>query len=118
MESYTAMREDRQMLVITHISQLLDLITGIGGFIVPLILWATQKDRVMGMDEHGKMIMNFQISLFLYSIICIPLIFLFGIGLLLLGIIWIFGIVLPIINAIKASNGEPCNYPFSLKLIS
>ena len=112
------MREDRQLLVITHISQLLDLITGIGGFIVPLILWATQKDRVLGMDEHGKMIMNFQISLFLYSIICIPLIFLFGIGLLLLGIVWIFGIVLPIINAIKASNGEPCNYPFSLQLIT
>ncbi|MDT0648447.1 DUF4870 domain-containing protein [Zunongwangia sp. F260] len=118
MESYTAMREDRQMLVIAHSSQLLDLITGIGGFIVPLILWATQKDKVLGMDEHGKMIMNFQISLFLYSIVCIPLIFLFGIGLLLLGIIWIFGIVLPIINAIKASNGEPCSYPFTLQLIS
>ncbi|MDT0690333.1 DUF4870 domain-containing protein [Salegentibacter sp. F188] len=118
MESYTAMREDRQMLVIAHISQLLDLITVIGGFIVPLILWATQKDRVLGMDEHGKMIMNFQISLFLYSIVCVPLIFLFGLGLLLLAVVWIFGIVLPVINAIKASNGEPCHYPLTLKLIS
>ena len=48
------MREDNQLLVITHLSQLLDLVTGIGGFIVPLIIWATQKDKVAGMDMHGK----------------------------------------------------------------
>ncbi|MDT0644553.1 DUF4870 domain-containing protein [Zunongwangia sp. F363] len=117
METYAAMREDRQMLVITHISQLLDLITGFGGFIVPLILWATQKDKVIGMDAHGKMVMNFQISLFIYSIICIPLIFLFGIGFLLLGVVWVFGIIMPIINAINASNGEPCHYPLTIELI-
>ena len=80
------MREDNQMLVMTHLSQLLDLVTGIGGFIVPLILWLTQKDKVAGMDMHGKMIINFQISLFIYSIICIPLILLFGLGILGLGI--------------------------------
>ena len=57
------MREDNQMLVLTHLSQLLDLVTGIGGFIVPLVLWLTQKDKVAGMDMHGKMILNFQISL-------------------------------------------------------
>lgn len=39
------MREDNQMLVITHLSQLLDLVTGIGGFIVPLILWLTSTLR-------------------------------------------------------------------------
>ncbi|WP_373059920.1 DUF4870 domain-containing protein [Zunongwangia sp. H14] len=117
METYSAMREDRQILIITHISQLLDLITGFGGFIVPLILWATQKEKVIGMDEHGKMVMNFQISLFIYSIICIPLIFLFGIGFLLLGLIWVFGIVMPIINAINVSNGVACSYPFTIEII-
>ncbi len=111
------MREDKQLLVITHLSQLLDFITGIGGFIVPLIIWLTQKEQVAGMDMHGKMILNFQISLFIYSIISIPLIFLFGLGIFLLIAIGLMALVLPILNAIKVSNGEMPDYPLSIKFL-
>ncbi|MCB7480525.1 DUF4870 domain-containing protein [Christiangramia sediminis] len=111
------MREDNQMLVMTHLSQLLDLVTGIGGFIVPLILWLTQKDKVAGMDMHGKMILNFQISLFIYSIICIPLIFLFGLGFLGLIVIGLIALILPIMNALKVSNGEMPYYPLSIEFL-
>ena len=76
------MKEDKQLLVITHLSQLLDFVTGIGGFIIPLVLWLTKKDEVRNMDFHGKAIMNFRISMFIYILICIPLILLFGLGLL------------------------------------
>ena len=117
METYSAMREDRQMLMIMHLSQLLDFVTGIGGFIVPLILWATQKDKIQDMDEQGKEIINFQISLVIYSIVCIPLIFLFGLGFLFLILVGILGLIFPIINAIKASNGEPTNYPMTIRII-
>ncbi len=112
------MREDKQLLMVTHLSQLLDFITGIGGFIVPLIIWLTQKERVLGMDEHGKMILNFQISLFIYAIVSIPLIFLFGLGILLLIVIGILGLVFPIINAIKVNNGESPEYPFAIKFFN
>lgn len=111
------MREDRQLLVITHLSQLLDFVTGIGGFIVPLIIWWTQKEQVAGMDPHGKMILNFQISLFIYSIISIPLIILFGLGIFLLGAIWLLGLIFPILNAIKVNNGEMPNYPLSIQFL-
>lgn len=111
------MREDNQLLVITHLSQLLDLVTGVGGFIVPLILWLTQKDKVAGMDMHGKMILNFQISLFIYSIVSIPLILLFGIGLLMLIIIGLIALILPIMNAIKVSNGEMPYYPLTIEFL-
>lgn len=113
----TIMREDRQLLMLTHLSQLLDLVTGIGGFIVPLVIWLTQKDKVLGMDEHGKMVLNFQISLFIYSIISIPLILLFGLGILLIIIIGIIAIVFPILNAIKVNNGEIPSYPLSMNII-
>ena len=111
------MREDNQMLMIAHLSQLLDLVTGIGGFIVPLVLWLTQKDKVAGMDMHGKMILNFQISLFIYSIICIPLIIFLGLGILLLIVIGIIALVFPILNAIKVSNGEMPYYPLTIEII-
>jgi len=111
------MREDNQLLVITHLSQLLDLVTGIGGFIVPLIIWATQKDKVAGMDMHGKMIINFQISIFIYSIICIPLIILFGLGIILLILVGLLALILPILNAIKVSNGEMPYYPLTIQFL-
>lgn len=111
------MRQDNQLLVLTHLSQLLDLITGMGGLIVPLIIWLTQKDKVVGMDLHGKMILNFQISILIYSLVSIPLIFLFGLGIILLIGIAIIALVFPILNAIKVSNGETPGYPLSIEFI-
>ena len=70
------MKENRQLLVLTHLSQLLDFVSGIGGFVVPLILWLTKKDEIRNMDETGKAILNFRISMFIYVLICIPLILL------------------------------------------
>lgn len=110
----TIMREDKQLLVLSHLSQLLDYITGFGGFIVPLILWIINKDRVVHMDVHGKSILNFQISILIYCLLSIPAIFLFGLGIITLILVGILAFILPIINAVKASNGEEPNYYISI----
>lgn len=112
------MRQDNQLLVITHLSQLITLITGFGSLLLPLVLWLTQKEKVYQMDAHGKNIVNFQLSLIVYAIICIPLILLFGLGLLGFVVLGIISIVFPIINAIRANNGETPKYPLSLNFIS
>lgn len=115
---HTMKRTDNQLIVITHLAQLLTYVTGFGGLIVPLVIWATQKDNVEGMDVHGKSILNFQLSVLIYSIISIPLIFVFGLGILTLILIGIIAFVMPIVNAIKASNGELPSYPLSLNFVS
>ena len=51
-------REDTTLLALTHLSQLLDYVTGFVGTIAPLLLWLANKDRVIDMDEHGKAILN------------------------------------------------------------
>lgn len=112
------MREDRTLIIITHLSQLITLVTGFGSLIIPLILWLTQKEKVYQMDSHGKNIINFQLSLIVYCIICVPLILLFGLGLLGLAVLGLIAIVFPVINAIKASNGETPKYPLSFNFIS
>ncbi|GGD40810.1 DUF4870 domain-containing protein [Muriicola marianensis] len=113
----TTLREDRQLLVVTHLTQLLSYIIGFGGLIVPLIIWLTSKDRVVGMDEHGKAIINFQLSLILYFILSIPAILLLGLGILgIIGVI-ILGFVLPIVNAVRASNGEGPSYFMTIRFI-
>lgn len=111
------MKEDNQLLVITHLSQLLDLISGIGGFIVPLVLWLTKKDEIFGMDAHGKAILNFRISMFIYILICIPLVLFLGLGILGFITIGIFYLIFPIINAIRVSNNQAPNYPFSIAFL-
>ncbi|MCT8341142.1 DUF4870 domain-containing protein [Luteirhabdus pelagi] len=116
--NHTQKRVDTQLLVITHLSQLLYYVTGFGGLIVPLILWLTQRDKVIDMDEHGKAVVNFQISLILYTIISIPAILLLGLGILMLIAVGILGFVLPIINAVKANNGEAPSYFMTIRFIS
>jgi len=112
------MKEDNQLIVITHLSQLVTLLIGFGSLLIPLLLWITQKEKVFQMDEHGKNIINFQLSLIIYFLICFPLILLFGLGLLGFIILGIISIIYPVVNAIKASRGEIPKYPISFNFIS
>lgn len=114
----TEKRTDTSMLVLTQLSQLLTYVTGFGGLIVPLILWLTQRDQVEGMNEHGKSIVNFQLTLLLIAVLSIPAILLFGLGILSLIYVGIIGFILPIVNAIKASNGEPPSYFSTIRFIN
>ncbi|MDO1514359.1 DUF4870 domain-containing protein [Maribacter confluentis] len=112
------LREDRNLLVVTHLSQYLYFVTGFGGLIVPLVIWLTSKDSVIGMDEHGKSIINFQLSLILYLIIGIPGILFFGLGILVLIFSGILSLIIPAVNAIKASNGQSPSYFGTFRFIS
>ncbi|WP_027076148.1 DUF4870 domain-containing protein [Maribacter antarcticus] len=114
----SVLREDQSVLVIAHLTQYLNYITGIGGLLVPLALWLTMKDTVIGMDEHGKSIINFQLSLILYVIIGIPAILLFGLGIILLVFTGILSLIMPLINAVRASNGESPSYFGTIRFIS
>lgn len=110
-------RVDNNLLVATHLCQLLTYVSGFGGLVVPLILWLTQKDKVANMDIQGKQIVNFQISIFVYSLLSIPLIFLFGLGIVLLIAIGVLSFVLPIVNAIKVTNHQQPVYFMNITFI-
>ena len=111
------MRIDRPLLAVTHITQLLNYITRFGGLIVPLIIWLASRDRVEGMDEHGKAVVNLQLSLLLYVILSIPAILLLGLGILTLIGTGILGFVLPIVNAVRATNGEGPSYFMTIRFL-
>lgn len=111
------MREDNKTVMLMHLSQLLDFITGVGGLIVPLIIWLVKRDEIYALDKHGKAVINFQLSMLLLGIIAIPLVLLLGLGIIiLLAIPFIIGIF-AILNAIKASNGEHPYYPLTIEFL-
>ncbi|MGC6421858.1 MAG: DUF4870 domain-containing protein [Flavobacteriaceae bacterium] len=111
------MKEDRQLLVLMHLSQLIDLITGIGGLLVPLILWSLKKDEVLEVDQHGKAIINFQLSMILYAILAFPLLLLLGLGIVVWIVVGLFCLIYPIINAVRASSGQLPYYPLSIPFV-
>jgi len=106
----SAQRTDNQLLALTHVSQLLTYITGFGGLVVPLVIWLTTKDTVKGMDEHGR-------SIVMILALSIPAILLLGLGLLGFLFIGIVGFILPIVNAIRAANGESPNLFSTIRFI-
>jgi uncharacterized Tic20 family protein len=111
------MIENRQLIVLMHLAQLLDLLTGVGGLIVPLVIWSVKKEEVYQLDRHGKQIINFQLSMILYSLIAIPLVFLLGFGFLILIAVGLLCLVYPIVNALRVSSGQDAIYPFSIRFL-
>lgn len=108
--------EERQMGLIMHLSQLANVIFFPIGIVAPIVIWQTQKDKMPALDAHGKMVVNFMISMTIYMIVSVILMLVI-VGFLTIIAAAIMGIVFPIIGAIKANNGELWSYPLTIKFL-
>ncbi len=83
------------------------------GFILPLVVYFAMRHESEYVAGNARSALNFHLSLLLYGICCIPLIFvLIGIPLLILMALASF--VLSIVAAIKASDGGCFKYPLAI----
>ena len=105
---------ENSYLLLMHLSQFLMFM--FVGFIIPIIMWLLNKDNSTNVDMHGKNIINFMASMFIYfsvaGILCVILI-----GLPILIILGILEFVFIIMAALKAGNGEYWEYPLSIKFL-
>ena len=108
--------DQRQMGMFLHLSQLAGFVIPFGGIILPVILWQTQKEKMPALDAHGKMVVNFMLSVLIYAIVSVILMFVL-VGFLTLLAVAIIHIVFPIVGAIKANNGELWDYPLTIKFL-
>jgi len=53
----------------SHLSALTQYFIPFGNFIFPIIIWSSAKKNSEFADHHGRQIINFQLSLFLYSLL-------------------------------------------------
>jgi len=88
----------------------------LSGIIAPLIVWQIKKDDHPFIDKNGKEALNFQISVGIYALVCIPLCFV-CVGMVLLPAVYIFNLVFLLIAGIKANNGESYRYPLCIRFI-
>ena len=109
-------KDERTWAMLCHFSAFTGLIFPFGNFLAPLIIWLIKKEEMPFVEEHGKEVLNFQISMTIYllisGILCIILI---GIP-ILIGLV-IFCFIITIIAAISANDGKSYRYPINLRLI-
>ena len=99
--------------ILIHLSQLLNFCAPPCGIVIPIVLWALGKDKSPQVDQHGKIVLNWLISSFIYGLVIAILCFLL-IGLLLVPVLAILMIAFPVIGAVKANEGTAWNYPLSI----
>lgn len=87
-----------------------------GHLLGPLVVWLIKKNEYPFVDEQGKESLNFQISVTIYSLPLFILIFVL-VGIPLLIALFVVDVILVIVAAVKASNGESYRYPLTIRFI-
>lgn len=108
--------QERTWAMACHLAALAGLVTGLGFILGPLVVWILKKDQYPLVDDQGKESLNFQISMFIYGLISAVLILVL-IGFVLLAVIGIFDLIMIIVAAVAANNGERYRYPLTIRLI-
>lgn len=117
-----------------HLSPLVGLIgVPFGNILGPLVVWLIKRQEHPFLDDQGKEALNFQISLTLYAlaaglvvaplffvgallpllpaIALLPVVILGGVALL------VFGLVMIVIAALRANEGEAYRYPVTIRVV-
>ncbi len=100
-------------LMLLHLSQLASFVIPLAGLVLPIVMWATNKDLDPRIDAHGKVVLNWTISAVIYAIVSAILCLVF-IGFLLLMALGICSLVFCIVGGIKANGGTLWKYPMSI----
>ncbi len=103
----------REWAMFLHLSQLLGFLLPFGGVIAPLLIWQVKKDELPDIDDHGRVVMNWALSVLIYFVGAVVLAFVL-IGIPLLLVLAVLAVVFPIIGGIKANEGELWRYPLSI----
>ena len=102
--------------MLMHLSQYSGYIVPLAGWVLPIVMWTTNKDKSELVNQHGINILNWMISSLIYAIIGLILLIIV-IGVFWLIALFIVSLIFTIIGAIKASNGEVYKYPLSITFI-
>jgi uncharacterized Tic20 family protein len=107
-----ASQEDRTLALLTHLSGILL------SFIVPLVVWLTNKDKADKgwLNDQAKEALNFQITIAIAYVACMVLAVII-IGGLLAPVVWLVNLILCILAGVKANEGVSYRYPFAIRLI-
>ena len=102
---------DKIWSMFSHLSMLLGV-----GIILPLVVYLAMRKESEYLAQNAREALNFHISIYIYAICCIPLVFVV-IGIPMLILLGIVSFILAIVATVKAADGACYRYPLSLRLV-
>ncbi|HEY0666603.1 MAG TPA: helix-turn-helix domain-containing protein [Sphingobacteriaceae bacterium] len=128
------LRQDKTFLILINLSALSFMIFPLLGIIVPLMIWMAKRDEIQDMNETGKKILNFQISVAIVQLLIFASIstMIFNISehseprnmfstfkIIMVSqlVLGLYNVVMIVINAIRISNGDKAKYVPALRFL-
>lgn len=108
-----APQNDRTVGAIAHLSSLVG-----AGLIVPIVIYFLKRDESEFATHHAREAINFHLSVMLAAILSIPLMIVFGLGVLTLLVTVIGAVIYSIIAGVRALDGEWYEYPYCIRFLS
>jgi uncharacterized protein len=117
--------EERGWGVAAHLSAFVGAWVALA-FLGPLVVWLLGRERHPFVDHHAKEALNFNLSWLLFGVVggviaVLGAVVTLGLGLIAIvplaiafGLAWI---ILPIVAAVKAGNGEGYRYPLTIRFV-
>lgn len=102
---------DKALMLLCHLSMFVG-----APFVLPFIVWLLKRRESDGVGAHAAEALNFHLSWVLWSILCIPLMWI-GIGFVVVSALWLAGLILAVVGAVKASDGILYRYPLTLRVV-
>jgi hypothetical protein len=111
-----ATKDEKNWGMLCHLAALAGYVIPLGNIIRPLFVWLVKKDEFSFVDDQGKESLNFQITMTIFIFVSIVLIIVL-IGIPLLVGLAVLDLILVIVAAIKASEGQQYRYPLNIRFI-
>jgi hypothetical protein len=108
---------ERTWGMLAHLSALAGVVVWLLGCVLgPLAVYLSRRDQSQFVADHAREALNFNITVALAAIVCMALMVVF-VGFILGTALFVGWLVLTLIAAIRASEGERYRYPVSLRLV-
>ena len=110
-------KDHQNWAMICHLSALAGFLIPFGNILGPLVVWLIKRGEMPLVESNGKEAINFQITVSIAMLICIPLVFVL-IGIPLMFAVGLGALILTIMAAVKVSNGEfDYKHPLTIRLL-
>lgn len=119
LSSYEMTTNDKNLALLAHLLGCLGVFSwSMIGFLGPLVIWFTHKDKSPFVEEQSREALNFQITLLIAMVVCGAITFATcGLFFPIAFVPPLLQVIFGIIATFSVYNGKPYHYPFNLRLI-
>lgn len=110
-------KDARNWAMICHLAALSGYMIPFGNILGPLIIWVLKKDDNPFIDDQGKEVLNFQLTMTIGFIVSGVLVFIL-IGFFLVVVLAVYVLIMTIVGAINANDGKYYRYPLTLRFFN